>query len=166
LDPVTRPGAGPQTSGLAELVDLINLHVGAWEHFGYADPPSPGCAVIPPLGERSASAIKAGHEAIADIDRLLAQLYGIREQLVGQLRRDEDIRMARPLPGAATPAEAAPCMRPEAHGFQPGGKSVQCDQAGHRHPRPRGGGRYQEQAQRAIDAQGTTTTPPPEEAPE
>lgn len=119
---------------LAELVDLINLHVGAWEHFGYANPPDSACgvcghdrtdhltrapsrpepyfcaecdcrqfrpayAVIPPLGERSADAIKAGHEAISDIDKLIARLHQIRQQLVGELRQDDDIRMARPLPG-------------------------------------------------------------------
>jgi hypothetical protein len=87
------------TSGLSELVDLINLHVAAWNAFGYENPPTPDCATIPPLGERSADAIKAGHQAIHDIDDLIRELHIIREQLVGELREDEDIRMARPLPG-------------------------------------------------------------------
>jgi hypothetical protein len=79
---------------LGELVELINLHVGAWEHFGYENPPTSDSATIPPLGERSADAIKAGHEAVADIDKLIARLHRVREQLVGELRTDEDIRMA------------------------------------------------------------------------
>jgi hypothetical protein len=78
---------------LSELVDLISLHVGAWEEFGYENPPTPDCATIPPLGERSAEAIKAGHEAVKEIDRLIARLYRVREQLIGELRQDEDIRM-------------------------------------------------------------------------
>jgi hypothetical protein len=96
---MTAPDHVP-TEGLEELAALIHGLVGAWQDFGYEDPPTPDCAVIPPLGERSADAIRAGHEAITDIDRLLAQLYGVRSTLVSQLRRDADIRMARPLPGA------------------------------------------------------------------
>ena len=53
----------------------------------------PHYATIPPLGERSASAITAGHEAVKDIDRLIARLHEIRACLVGELREDEDIRM-------------------------------------------------------------------------
>jgi hypothetical protein len=48
--------------------------------------------VIPPLGERSAGAIEAGHEAVKDIDKLIARLHQVREQLVGELRQDEDRR--------------------------------------------------------------------------
>ena len=54
----------------------------------------PAYAVIPPLGQRSADAIKAGHEAVETIDQLIARLHRVREQLVGELRQDEDIRMA------------------------------------------------------------------------
>jgi hypothetical protein len=53
------------------------------------------CATIPPLGERSAAAIKAGHEAVRDIDALIARLHEVRARLVSELRADEDIRMAR-----------------------------------------------------------------------
>jgi len=52
-------------------------------------------ATIPPLGERSAEAIKAGHEAVRDIDRLIARLHEVRARLVSELRADEDIRMER-----------------------------------------------------------------------
>ena len=81
--------------GLTELVDLINFQVGAWHDFGYEVPPSPDCKRVPPLGERSAAAIKAGHEAIEQIDKLTRQLYRLREQLVGELRQDEDLRAER-----------------------------------------------------------------------
>jgi len=81
--------------GIEELAGLINFRVGAWHDFGYADPPAPECKAIPPLGERSAEAIKAGHAAIETIDELTRQLYVLREQLVGELRQDEDIRAVR-----------------------------------------------------------------------
>lgn len=83
------------TAGLVELVELVQWHVTAWQDHGYADPPAPECKTIPPLGERSASAIAAGHNAVRDIDRLARRLHEVRAALVAQLRRDEDIRMAR-----------------------------------------------------------------------
>jgi hypothetical protein len=82
-------------AGLEELAGLINFRLGAWQDFGYAEPPTPDCATIPPLGERSAKAIEAGHEAIKDIDQLIAQLHQVRAQLVSELRQDEDVRAAR-----------------------------------------------------------------------
>jgi NMD protein affecting ribosome stability and mRNA decay len=118
-------------AGLEGLAGLINFRVGAWQDFGYENPPDSMCedcphgrtahltrapsrpepyfcsacecrqyrgphyATIPPLGERSAKAIEAGHEAIKDIDQLIAQLHQVREQLVSELRQDEDIRAAR-----------------------------------------------------------------------
>jgi hypothetical protein len=81
--------------GIEELAGLINFRVGAWYDFGYEMPPAPGCKPIPPLGERSAEAIKAGHEAIEAIDELTRQLYALRTQLAGELRQDEDVRAAR-----------------------------------------------------------------------
>lgn len=83
------------TGGLEELAGLVHFHVGAWQDFGYEKPPAADSASIPPLGERSANAIKAGHDAVGDIDQLIARLHGVRAQLVSELRRDEDIRMAR-----------------------------------------------------------------------
>jgi len=90
------------SAGLQELAGLIYFRLGAWQDFGYAEPPTPGCATIPPLGYRSAKAIEAGHEAIKDIDQLIAQLRQVRAQLAGELRQDKDIRAAR---ADAMPAE-------------------------------------------------------------
>jgi hypothetical protein len=82
--------------GLAEQAQLIQWHVGVWHDLGYPEPlPSPDAHPIPPLGERPAAAIKGGHDAIRDIDELTRQLYALREQLVSELRQDEDIRTAR-----------------------------------------------------------------------
>jgi hypothetical protein len=89
------PALDDAAAGLEELADLIYFHIGAWQDFGYAKPPTPECNSIPPLGERSAKAIEAGHEAIKDIDRLTAQLHQVRAHLVSELRHDEDIRAAR-----------------------------------------------------------------------
>ncbi len=80
-------------AGLEELAGLISFRVGAWQDFGYGQPPAPGCAVIPPLGKRSASAIRAGHRAVKDIDQLIARLHQVRAQLVSELRRNQDILM-------------------------------------------------------------------------
>ena len=124
-------GVDGAAAGLEELAGLINFRVGAWQDFGYENPPDSMCeecphgrtvhltrapsrpepyfcsacecrqyrgshyATIPPLGERSAKAIEAGHAAVKDIDQLIAQLHQVRAQLVGELRQDEDIRAAR-----------------------------------------------------------------------
>jgi hypothetical protein len=81
--------------GLEDLAGLITFRVGAWHDFGYEVPPAPECKAIPPLGERSAEAITAGHEAIEAIDELSRQLYQLRDQLVGELRRNDDVNAAR-----------------------------------------------------------------------
>jgi hypothetical protein len=81
--------------GIEELAGLINFRVGAWHDLGYETPPTPDCKPIPPLGERSAEAIQAGHAAIETIDELTRQLYALRSQLVDELRQDEDIRAGR-----------------------------------------------------------------------
>lgn len=83
------------TNDLEELAGLVRFHVGAWQDFGYANPPTPESATIPPLGDRSANAITAGHEAVKDIDRLIARLHEVRGQLVTELRQDSDIRATR-----------------------------------------------------------------------
>ncbi|MGH3246521.1 MAG: hypothetical protein ACRDOI_09950 [Trebonia sp.] len=81
--------------GIDELAGLINFQVGGWHDFGYETPPAPDCKPIPPLGERSAEAVKAGHEAIGSIDQLTRQLGALRSQLACELRQDEDVRAAR-----------------------------------------------------------------------
>src|SRR5262249_28271852 len=83
------------SAGLEEQAGLITWHVAVWHDLGYDEPPTPDCKATPPLGERSAAAITGGHEAIEDIDRLTQQLDRLREQLCGELRQDEDLRMAR-----------------------------------------------------------------------
>lgn len=88
------------TSGISDLAETIIFEVGAWEDFGYPGQPpdfttQPGQNPIPPLGSRSADAIKAGHTAVDDIDKLTRQLYELRAQLVSELRQDADIRGAR-----------------------------------------------------------------------
>jgi hypothetical protein len=93
--------ASPDTGMLGELAALIHFRVGAWQDFGYEDPPAPDCKTIPALGERSAAAITAGHQAVRDVDYLIGRLHDVRRQLVSQLRGDEEIRMARSLPGSS-----------------------------------------------------------------
>jgi hypothetical protein len=83
------------TDDLEEMAGLIRFRVGAWQDFGYESPPTPESALIPPLGQRSAEAIKAGHGAIEEIDRLITLLHQIRAQLISELRQDADIRAAR-----------------------------------------------------------------------
>jgi len=98
--------------GITELADLINFQVGAWHDFGYEVPPAPECKPVPPLGDRSAEAIKAGHEAIETIDELTRQLYALREQLVGELRQDEDVRAVRVDAMLARPRQERQSCRP------------------------------------------------------
>lgn len=83
------------TGDLEALAAEINGLIAAWEEFGYADPPGPGCVPVPPLGKRNAAAITAGHQAIDDIDRLTRRLYEVRSRLEDELRQDSDIRGAR-----------------------------------------------------------------------
>lgn len=83
------------STGLIDLAELINWHVGVWHDLGYVNPPTPECKTIPPLGERSTSAVKEAHAAIDDIDRLIARLHTLRTQLVDELREDSDTRNAR-----------------------------------------------------------------------
>ena len=81
--------------GISEQADLLNFRIGAWHDFGYATPPAPDCKTIPPLGERSAEAIKAGHGAVEVIDEIIRELHVLRGQLAGELRANEDALMIR-----------------------------------------------------------------------
>lgn len=83
------------TAAIADLAGQISERAAAWQDYGYEVPPPPGCKPVPPLGERSAAAINAGHGAIAAIDDLLTRLHALRGQLAGELRQDSDIRGAR-----------------------------------------------------------------------
>jgi hypothetical protein len=91
--PDKTPGTA-EWCGIEDAAGLPAVRIGAWNHFDYAAPES-GQAAIPPFGERSADAIKAGHGAIEVIDELVCELYRLREQLVGELRADSDARAVR-----------------------------------------------------------------------
>jgi hypothetical protein len=83
---------------LAEVEDLAGVIAGRiarWEEYGYLNPPAPHCKTIPPVGERSADAITAGHGAVEAIDELLRHLHGMRGRLVDELRENADAVMAR-----------------------------------------------------------------------
>jgi hypothetical protein len=98
-DPAAKTTA--EWPGIEETAGLLNLRIAERHDFGYATPPAPACKTIPPLGERSAEAIKAGHGAIEVIDEIVRDLHRLREQLVGELRADQDARA-----GAVTRQEA------------------------------------------------------------
>ena len=69
------------SASIADLAALVNTHTRTWQ--------------AGTLGERSAAAIKAGHQAVEDIDELTRKLYRLRGQLIDELRQDEDLRAAR-----------------------------------------------------------------------
>lgn len=92
-DPTAKTTA--EWPGIEDAAGLLNFRIAAWHDFGYVTPPTPDCKTTPPLGERSTEAIKAGHGAIKVIDEIVHELYQVREQLVGELRADEDIRAVR-----------------------------------------------------------------------
>lgn len=79
---------GPVADGIGQL----NHHIGVWENFGYHNPPSPDATKVRPLGQRTASAIAGAHAAIGDVDSLIANLTTIKDQLVAEIRQDEDWR--------------------------------------------------------------------------
>lgn len=79
---------------LEDAVSLLGVRVGLWNYSGYAAPEK-GQAAIPPLGERKAEAIKAGHAAIDIIDDIIAEARHLRDQLIRELRTDEDLRARR-----------------------------------------------------------------------
>ena len=81
--------------GLEDRAASISWFVGVWHDLGYESPPTPECKPIPPLGERSAQAIKGGHDAIKAIDSLSRQLFALRQQLASELHANEDALMAR-----------------------------------------------------------------------
>ena len=89
-DPTAKTTA--EWPGIEEAAGHLNFRIAAWHDFGYVTPPTPDSKTIPPLGERSAEAINPGHGAIEAIDEIVSDLYRLREQLIGELRADEDIR--------------------------------------------------------------------------
>jgi hypothetical protein len=107
-------GSYDMGDNLAEMVGLINFRIGAWHDFGYADPPTPECKTIPPLGERSVEAIKGAQGAVQAIDELLRELHQLRQALIGELRANANALNARvdALP-AESPAKREADPRPE-----------------------------------------------------
>jgi len=89
-----RTGGTAGWPGIEDAAGLLAVRLGAWNHFGYRAPED-GQAAIPPLGERSAEAIRAGHAAIEVIDQIIRDLHTLRGQLVTELRADEDATAAR-----------------------------------------------------------------------
>ncbi len=82
-------GTGSWSLGpLEDAAGLLAVRVGAWNHMEYPEN-------VPPLGERNADAIKAGHGAVEVIDEIIRDLHCLRSQLVTELRADEDARAAR-----------------------------------------------------------------------
>lgn len=99
-------------AGIEEQAAMIRWSIGAWQDLGYAEPlPFPTAHPIPPLGERTAEDIKAGHRAIEDIDGLMRQLHRLRAQLVTELREDSDVRGRRvdQMPGQGPETSSCGC---------------------------------------------------------
>ena len=71
-----------------ESAELLALQIAQWEHLEYPEN-------VPPLGQRNPHAITAGHAAIRTIDKMTRGLHELRGQLIGELRKDEDIRAER-----------------------------------------------------------------------
>ena len=86
--PERRPGTA-EWPGIADAAELLAVRVGAWNCFGHPDPED-GQAGIPPLGERNAEAITAGHGAIEVIDKIMRDLHAVRSQLIDELRANAD----------------------------------------------------------------------------
>jgi hypothetical protein len=82
--------------GIEDATGLLRLRVGVWNDLGYPPPlPFEGAHPIPPLGQRSADNIKAGHGAIEVIDEIIRELHTLRDRLIVELRTDEDARAVR-----------------------------------------------------------------------
>jgi hypothetical protein len=79
---------GDLAARTAESAELLALQIGQWEHLEYPEN-------IPPLGQRDADAIVAGHAAIDTIDKMIRGLHELRGHLIDELREDEDIRAQR-----------------------------------------------------------------------
>ena len=77
-----------QAARLAESAELLAVRIGQWEDLEYPEN-------VPPLGQRNADAIRAGHAAVDTIDVMIRSLHELRSQLTGELRQDEDIRGQR-----------------------------------------------------------------------
>jgi hypothetical protein len=111
-----------RATGIEEAAGLLNLRIAEWHDFGYANPPAPHCKTIPPLGERSADAIKGAHGAIEVIDELVRELHALRAQLVTEIRADQDaraVRQSNTCPAPASCSEFGRCALEQAPAGEP-----------------------------------------------
>jgi hypothetical protein len=94
--PEKTPAGTADWLGIEDAARLLALRIGIWNDSGYPEPlPFEGAHPIPPLGQRSAGNIKAGHGAIEVIDEIVRELHSLRGRLITELRTDEDIRGRR-----------------------------------------------------------------------
>lgn len=82
-------------SGIIDEAATLYWFVCAWNDLGYGGPPAPASKRIPPPGERSAHAIRSGHEAVQQIDKIISELHQLRGQLITEIRADQDARAKR-----------------------------------------------------------------------
>ena len=82
--------------GIEDTAGLLAVRIAIWNDTGYPEPlPFEGAHPIPPLGQRSADNIKAGHGAVEVIDEIVRDLHRLRDRLIVELRTDEDVRGRR-----------------------------------------------------------------------
>jgi hypothetical protein len=117
--PEKTSGTGNWSPGdLEDQVGLITVRIGIWNDTGYPEPlPFEGAHPIPPLGQRSADNIKAGHGAIEAIDEMIRDLQALRARLVTELRADQGARPVRrcnACPAPATCSEFGHCTLEQA----------------------------------------------------
>jgi hypothetical protein len=104
-DPTAKTTA--EWPGIEDAAGLLNFRIAEWHDFGYTTPPAPHCKTIPPLGERSAAAIKGAHGAIEAIDELVRELHALRAQLVTEIQADQDARAVRQCNACPAPASCS-----------------------------------------------------------
>jgi len=73
---------------LEDKAGLLGVRVAAWNHMKYPED-------VPAAGQHDAGAIRAGHGAIDVIDEMIRDLHALRNHMIGELRADQDARMAR-----------------------------------------------------------------------
>ena len=82
--------------GIEDAARLLAVRVGIWNDNGYPEPlPFESAHPVPPLGQRSADNIRAGHGAIETIDEIVRELYRLRDQLITELRTDAEVHGRR-----------------------------------------------------------------------
>jgi hypothetical protein len=82
--------------GIEDVAGLLAVRIAIWNDTGYPEPlPFEGAHPIPPLGQRSADNIKAGHGAVEVIDEIVRDLYRLRDQVITELRTDEEAHTRR-----------------------------------------------------------------------